>query len=63
MKLTLSPKDTLCKLTLKGVSTFMQEGNTLCVVFKNGRTRNYPMSMLWYWESHVKNHVTKPVRK
>lgn len=63
MKLVLSPKDTLGKLILNHVSTFALEGETLLVVFKNGRTRNYPLIHLWYYESHVDYHKTEPLIK
>ena len=46
MKLILSPKDNLGKMTLKDVQGFAVEGPTLLVVFENGRTRNYPMEHL-----------------
>jgi hypothetical protein len=61
MKLILSPKDNLGKITLEGVSTFALEGETLLVVFENGRTRNYPLVHLWYYESHVSYHKTAPL--
>ena len=60
MNLTLSPKDNLNKLVLENVSTFAVEGPTLLVVFENGKTRNYPLEHLWYYESHVDNHITIP---
>ena len=56
MKLILSPKDNLGKITLENVTTFALEGGTLLVVFENGRTRNYPLQHLWYYESHVDYH-------
>lgn len=56
MKLVISPKDNLGKMVLKKVQTFAVEGPTLLVVFKDGRTRNYPMEHLWYYQSHVKDH-------
>lgn len=61
MKMVLSPKDNLNKITLDGVSTFTLEGNTLLVVFENGRTRNYPLMHLWYYESHVDFHTQEPL--
>lgn len=57
MNIILSPKDNVNKMTLINVATFAQEGVTLLVVFKDGRTRNYPLQHLWYYESNVKNHV------
>ena len=60
MKLILSPKDNLGKMVLEGVSGFAVEGPTLLVVFDNGRTRNYPLTHLWYYESHTKDHATEP---
>jgi hypothetical protein len=51
MKLILSPKDSLCKITLHNVETFAQEGATLMVVFTDGEARNYPLIHLWYYES------------
>lgn len=51
MTLILSPKDSINKITLKDVETFCEEVNTLLVVFKDGRTRNYPHRHLWYWET------------
>lgn len=62
MKLILSPKDNLGKITLDDVSTFAQEGKTLLVVFKSGRTRNYPLKHLWYYESHVDYHHMEPLK-
>lgn len=56
MKLILSPKDNLNKITLEEVKTFALEGETLLVVFESGKTRNYPLIHLWYYESHVNNH-------
>ena len=56
MKLTLSPKDNLNKITLDSVATFALEGETLLVVFQNGVTRNYPLIHLWYYQSSVVNH-------
>lgn len=62
MKLILSPKDNLGKMVLKDVEGFALEGETLLVVFKNGRTRNYPLMHLWYYESHVDYHKTKSLK-
>lgn len=62
MKLILSPKDNLGKMILEDVSGFTLEGETLLVVFKSGRTRNYPLMHLWYYESHVDQHRTKPIK-
>jgi hypothetical protein len=61
MELRLSPKDNLGKKDLTGVSGFALEGETLLVVFEDGRTRNYPLMHLWYYESHVDYHKTKPL--
>ena len=61
MQLILSPKDNLCKMTLDSVDGFALEGQTLLVVFDDGRTRNYPLEHLWYYESHVGYHKTKPL--
>jgi hypothetical protein len=63
MELILSPKDNLGKITLTDVSSFALEGNTLLVVFESGRTRNYPLQHLWYYESHVNFHKTEPLCK
>lgn len=63
MKLILSPKDNLGKITLEEVSGFALEGETLLVIFKNGRTRNYPLMHLWYYESHVDYHQKEPLNK
>ena len=62
MKLTLSPIDNINKLELKGVETFCVEGETLLVVFEDGRTRNYPFRHLWYYEGIVPsgNERSKP---
>ena len=61
MRLILSPKDNVNKIELD-VETFAQEGNTLLVVFKDGKCRNYPMEHLWYWESKIPagNNRSKP---
>lgn len=61
MKLRLSPKDNLGKMDLDNVSAFALEGDTLLVVFEDGRTRNYPLIHLWYYESHVDYHKTLPL--
>ncbi len=61
MKLRLSPKDNAGKMTLENVSGFAVEGPTLMVVFEDGRIRNYPLEHLWYYESHVEYHKTKPL--
>lgn len=58
MDLILSPKDNLGKMILTDVDAFAVEGPTLLVVFKDGKTRNYPLVHLWYYESNVENHVT-----
>jgi hypothetical protein len=64
MQLILSPKDNLGKMVLDDVQGFALEGNTLLVIFESGRTRNYPLIHLWYYESHVDFHKTEPlVRK
>jgi hypothetical protein len=60
-KLILSPRDNLGKMILENVSTFALEGETLLVVFENGRTRNYPLRHLWYYESHVSYHKMEPL--
>jgi len=52
MKLVLSPKDNINKIGLE-VETYCQEGNTLLIIFKDGRARNIPMCHLWYWEGVV----------
>jgi len=56
MNLILSPKDNLNKIILVDVKTFALEGQTLLVVFDSGRTRNYPLMHLWYYESHTSYH-------
>ena len=61
MKLIISPKDNLGKMTLDNVSSFALEGATLLVVFENGRTRNYPLCHIWYYESHIDFHKTEPL--
>lgn len=63
MKLILSPKDNLGKMILEDVQGFALEGETLLVVFENGRTRNYPLIHLWYYESHVDYHKTEPLNE
>lgn len=60
-KLILSPKDNLGKMILEDVAAFALEGETLLVVFNSGRTRNYPLMHLWYYESHVDFHKTEPL--
>jgi len=60
-KLILSPKDNLGKMTLEDVSAYALEGSTLLVVFASGRTRNYPLEHLWYYESHINYHTTEPL--
>ena len=63
MRLVLSPKDNLGKITLEDVDGFALEGSTLLVVFESGRTRNYPLLHLWYYESHVDDHLIEPLNK
>jgi hypothetical protein len=58
MNLILSPKDNLGKMVLEDVSGFALEGETLLVVFNCGKTRNYPLQHLWYYESHTSDHTT-----
>lgn len=53
MDIILSPRDNVNKLILKNVETFATEGETLLVVFKDGRCRNYPFRHLWYYESRI----------
>lgn len=48
-------------MTLENVSGFALEGETLLVVFEGGRTRNYPLQHLWYYESHTEYHKTAPL--
>jgi hypothetical protein len=60
MKLVLSPKDNVNKISLENVEVFAQEGRTLLVVFSDGRTRNYPLEHLWYYESEVPSARSKP---
>ncbi len=62
-KLILSPKDNIGKITLENVLSFTLEGNTLLVVFDNGRTRNYPLIHLWYYESHIDYHKKEPLNE
>jgi len=52
-EIILSPKDNINKTCLKNVETFTLEGNTLLVVFQDGKTRNYPLMHLWYYEAQV----------
>jgi len=61
MNLILSPKDNLGKMTLTDVKCFAVEGATLLVVWEDGRTRNYPLIHLWYYESHTSYHKTEPL--
>lgn len=60
MKLIISPKDNVNKMELKDVETFAVEGETLLVVFTDGKTRNYPLRHIWYYESGVGVSRTKP---
>lgn len=53
MELILSPKADTSKLVLKDVELFTPQGDTLLVVFKDGRTRHYPLMHLWYYESNI----------
>ena len=61
MQLILSPKDNLGKMILEDVQSFALEGDTLLVIFESGRTRNYPLIHLWYYESHVDFHTMEPL--
>ena len=49
MKITISAKDTTAKIKME-VDFYWQEGNCLCVRFKDGRIRMYPMAHIWYLE-------------
>ena len=60
MKLILSPKDNVNKITLDDVETFALEGETLLVVFTDGVTRNYPLIHLWYYQSRLSVDRSKP---
>jgi len=60
MQLTLSPKDNINKIELKDVETFCIEGPTLLVIFKDGRSRNYPLVHLWYYQSMTNLQRSKP---
>jgi hypothetical protein len=60
VRLLLSPKDAGPKLNLENVETFCQEGETLLVIFADGRRRNYPHRHLWYWESDAWEPRSKP---
>jgi hypothetical protein len=60
MKLTLSPKDNINKIKLNDVEVFCLEDETLLVVFNDGKTRNYPLRHLWYYESEVGSNRSKP---
>ena len=53
MDLIISPKDSINKISLKEVEMFALEGNTLLVVYKDGRTRNFPLVHIWYYEAVV----------
>lgn len=57
MELILSPKDNLGKIVLEDVKAFAVEGPTLLVVWEDGKTRNYPLVHLWYYQSNVKDHT------
>ena len=59
MILILSPKDSIDKLILDDVRSFTLEGPTLLVVFESGQTRNYPLIHLWYYRSHVDDHMVE----
>lgn len=50
MKVILSPKDSTAKIELSDVDFYWQEGNCLCVRYKDGRIREYPMVHIWYRE-------------
>jgi len=62
MELILSPKDNVNKMVLCDVETFCLEGSCLLVVFEDGRSRNYPLVHLWYYESIIPSgeNRTKP---
>ena len=53
MDLIISPKDNINKIVLKEVETFVLEGSTLLVVYEDGRTRNFPLIHIWYYEAVV----------
>jgi hypothetical protein len=62
MKLVISPKDTMSKIVLDNVDSFALEGATLSIVFGCGKTRNYPLQHIWYYQSHIDNHATGVVK-
>jgi len=43
--------DHIGKMRLEDVAGVSIEGGTLLVEFENGRTRNYPLIHIWYYES------------
>ena len=49
-KLKISPKDTSNSMMLENVTYHWQEGNCICVEFRNGLIRSYPMVHIWYIE-------------
>lgn len=49
--LTLVPRDNFNPIVLQGVETFCMEGETLRVIFLDGRSRNYPIRHLSSWET------------
>ena len=59
MKLIISPKDNINKITLD-IETFALEGPTLLVIFKDGKARNYPLEHIWYYQSEVPTDRSKP---
>lgn len=53
IKVTLAPKDTTDLITLE-VDAYWQECECLCVRFKDGKIRMYPMRHIWYLEIQPK---------
>jgi len=50
-KIILSPKDTTKKIPMDDAEFWWQEHLLLCIRFKDGRIRHYPMFHIWYLET------------
>jgi|GEM_PF-6679807 len=49
MDVKIAPVDSSRKLILKDVETCYPTLSTLVIVYKDGKTRQYPLSHIWCW--------------
>lgn len=59
MRVKIKSKDTTCPVYYDNVVSFFQEGQTLALLFEDGKVRNFPMIHLWYYETEMPREKTK----